>query len=318
MSKLQSYATDNSMTLWETLKDIVSIDSINEPTKQRILQFVSLIESYQHKAKQVVVSHLALDLIDAIGLEKWVRDDTEEGETRWQNIQELITVMHKYDALEPETSITSFLEEVSLVSEVDKLTDAHDDALTLMTLHLCKGLEFEHVLIAGCEEGIFPHSNSMFDKEQLEEECRIMYVGMTRAKSDLTLMSARSRQQWGETQANAPSRFLDEIPESLVERRSDDVLSAFAWASKSGQQKAYSGHLKPFTQEKSDLDVEFNQDVEYDTEFSQSALSEGARVHHPSFGPGTVTAVRGDVADIAFDSGEKKTLALSIAPLTVL
>lgn len=318
LGKLQAHASEHSMTLWEALENVITVDTINEPTKQRILTFVDTIRMYQKKAEEMVVSHLTLDLLHGIGMEEWIRDDTEEGETRWQNIQELVTVMHKYDSLAPDTSLMSFLEEVALVSEVDKLQETEDDALTLMTLHLCKGLEYEHVLVAGCEEGIFPHSNSLFDKEQLEEECRIMYVGMTRAKSFLTLMHARSRSQWGDTQANAPSRFLDELPETLLERRSDDVLSAFAWASKSGQQKAYSGHIKPFNQETNNVDVEFNQDGSFEDEFNQAPLDEGTRVRHPSFGPGTVMSVRGDIADIAFDSGEKKTLALSIAPLTVM
>src|SRR5204863_8719039 len=102
----------------------------------------------------------------------------------------------------------------------DKHSEIRDDALTLMTLHLCKGLEFEHVMIVGCEEGIFPHANSSFDKEQLEEERRLMYVGMTRAKTHLRLLFTRSRMLWGNTQANAPSRFLDDLPADVTEWRS--------------------------------------------------------------------------------------------------
>ena len=317
IGKLQAYASEHSQTLWECMKDVDGIDTLNGPTKNRISEFTKLIEKYQDKAKTEVVSHLALDLIHALELEKWLRDDTEEGETRWENVQELITVMHKYDALEPEMSLTSFLEEVALISEVDKLTNATDDALTLMTLHLCKGLEFESIIIVGCEEGIFPHSNCLFDKEQLEEECRLMYVGMTRAKTHLSLMHARDRTLWGNTQANAPSRFLDELPDEVLERRSDNVLSAFAWASKAGQQKAYSG-IEPFRQgKKSDIDVDFNQDIEFD-DSNQEQVEEGTRVQHPTFGNGTVLSVRGDVIDIQFDSGTKKTFAMSIAPLTVL
>ncbi len=223
------------------------------------------------------------------------------------------------------TSLTSFLEEVALVSEVDKLTETKDDALTLMTLHLCKGLEFDHVIIAGCEEGIFPHSNSAFDKEQLEEERRIMYVGMTRARTQLRMLFTRSRQLWGDTQANAPSRFLDDLPAALVERRSDEVLSAFAWASESGMRKAGSygshGKLEPFRQDDAPLgSVEFNQDTNFDSERSQdpSEFGEGTRVKHPTFGVGTITGRRGDIATIQFDSGEKKSFALSIAPLQAI
>jgi len=253
-------------------------------------------------------------------MERWLRDETEEGEERWHNVQELLSVMQKYDALDPQTSLTSFLEEVALVSEVDKLSDAHDDAITLMTLHLCKGLEFEHVIIAGCEEGIFPHSNAMFDKEQLEEERRLMYVGMTRAKTHLTILMARSRMLWGETQHNAPSRFFNDIPENTVERRSDDILSVFSWISEKGSQKAVKGTLEPFRQKKSEeVNIEFNQEYPDDEQdFNQDAFEENSRVQHPAFGAGTVIGKRGDIVDIRFDSGERKSFALSIAPLKPL
>ncbi len=318
IGKIQGYTSEHGLTLWESMKEVEQIETLSEAVKNRIAEFTELTEKFQKKISKEVVSRLALDLLDATEMEKWLRDDTEEGETRWENVQELITVMHKYDSLEPEISLTSFLEEVALISEVDTLQDANDDALTLMTLHLCKGLEFEHVTIAGCEEGIFPHSNCLFDKEQMEEECRLMYVGMTRAKTHLQLLYARSRMLWGETQANAPSRFLNELPDEVVERRSDNVLSAFAWASKAGQQKAYSG-IEPFRQEEQQLkDIEFNQDIEFDEEINQESLGEGTRVRHPTFGAGTVLSCRGDVAEIQFDSGQRKNFALSIAPLTII
>ncbi len=225
--------------------------------------------------------------------------------------------MHKYDELDPQTSLMSFLEEAALVSEVDKLEDG-GDALTLMTLHLCKGLEFEHVMIVGCEEGLFPHSNAVYDKEQLEEERRLMYVGMTRAKTHLRLFFATERFLWGEQKATAPSRFLDDLPDDTVERRSDDVLSAFAWAGQSGMQQARGrgSHVQPFKQ--GDVEIEFNQDMGDDSVQHESPIDVQTRVEHPSFGKGTVIAKRGEVVDIKFDSGQKKTFALSIAPLKVI
>ncbi|MAE68643.1 ATP-dependent DNA helicase PcrA [bacterium] len=319
LSKIQAFASENGMSLWDSLNAVDQIDSINDPTKERLRKFVDLLVKYQEKAKTEVVSELSGHLIHAIDMEHWLRDDTEEGENRWGNVQELLSVMHKYDALDPETSLMSFLEEVALVSEVDKLQDKGTDALTLMTLHLCKGLEFDHVIIAGCEEGIFPHANSMFDKEQLEEERRIMYVGMTRAKKHLRLMFARTRVLWGQSQSNAPSRFLEDLPEAVTERRSDELLSAFAWASKKGEEGLGTG-VQRFTQGKEDLKIEFNQDMDFSSnDFNQdNELSEGTRVEHHTFGKGTVTSIRGDIVDITFDDGQKKTLAMSIAPLKII
>ncbi len=321
IEKMQSHAQVQNYTLWETICDVEHIDGLNEPTKDRIAQFVGLLREMQDLSSRLVVSELTQRLFSKIHMETWLQDDTEEGEARWQNVQELLSVMHKYDQLDPHLSLTSFLEEAALVSEVDALNDIRDDALTLMTLHLCKGLEFEHVIIAGCEEGIFPHANSLFDKEQLEEERRIMYVGMTRAKKHLRMMCTRTRMLWGETKSNAPSRFLDDLPEEVTERRSDEILSAFSWASNEGRRKIHSATpLEPFRQHKNSIDIEFNQDITFeDDDLNQDdAMGEGARVMHPTFGTGTVVSRRGDIAEIAFDSGQKKSFALSIAPLKLI
>lgn len=318
LEKIRAWSSANSASLWTALQSADEIPDLQEGTKHRIREFVKIIAELREEMTSSVVADLTVRLLRMIGMEKWLKDDTEEGEERWQNVEELLSVMHKYDALEPRVSLTSFLEEVALVSEVDRLVGLKDDALTLMTVHLCKGLEFEHVTIAACEEGIFPHSSSLYDREQLEEERRLMYVGMTRAKTHLTLLFTRSRLLWGETRANAPSRFLDDLPDDVIERRSDSVLSAFAWASERGEEAVSGGHgVEPYRQ-KEQLDVEFNQDLSLEEDDSQEELAEGARVEHPKFGPGTVKAVRGGVADIAFDSGVQKSFALSIAPLKIL
>ncbi len=310
LGRIQEYASTNHKTLWESLQD--AKDS------PKIQQFVSIIERFNIRANTEVVSALAESLLAELKMEQWLKEGQEaEGEERWQNVQELLTVMHKYDGLDPKTSLTSFLEEVALVSEVDKLTDGGKDALTLMTLHLCKGLEFESVNIVGCEEGLFPHSNSMFDKEQLEEERRLMYVGMTRARTHLRLLFAQNRYLWGENKSSPPSRFLDDLPESVIERRSDDILSAFAWASDSAVEKSRQGSLQPFIQ-KDDLNIEFNQDLSFDESTKSANIEIGTRIAHPTFGEGTILTRRGDVVEIAFDNGQKKTFALSIAPLKVI
>ncbi len=318
LGKIQAFASGNGMPLWDALCNIDHIGDMSVQTKERVSRFTELIMRFREQAKHAVVGELTQHLLHAIDLEHWLKDDTEEGETRWENVRELLSVMRKYDTLDPESSLMSFLEEVALVSEVDKLQNTGTDALTLMTLHLCKGLEFEHVMIAGCEEGIFPHSNSLFDKEQLEEERRLLYVGMTRAKHHLRLLCTRSRLLWGKSQANAPSRFLEDLPESVTERRSDEVLSAFAWASKRGE--AALGTEAETLRESHGLKAEFNQDIDFQSDnFNQDKeITVGQRVLHTLFGEGTVRSVRGDIAEVQFDSGQTKTLALSIAPLKLL
>lgn len=143
-----------------------------------------------------------------------------------------------------------------------------------------------------------------------------MYVGMTRAKTHLRLFFATERYLWGEQKATAPSRFLDDLPDDTVERRSDDVLSAFAWAGQSGVMKSRGrGTLMPFRQGGDDG---FSQDAGDDSVQQESHIDIQSRVEHPVFGKGTVTGKRGDVVDVRFDGGQKKTFALSIAPLKLL
>jgi DNA helicase II / ATP-dependent DNA helicase PcrA len=347
IGKIQGCCQEKGMNLWTALQKsgIRNQESgtascanaefrIPDSTKMRIAQFVSLIEKYQEKKHVMRVSELARDLLQETHMEKWVKDDTSEGETRWQNIGELLSVMHKYDGLEPEQSFVSFLEEVALVSEVDTLNEVRNDALTLMTLHLCKGLEFQHVMIAGCEEGIFPHSNALFDKEHLEEERRLMYVGMTRAKDHLHLFSARSRMLWGKTQDNMPSRFLDDLPQHLVEKKSHDIMNAALWNTlgKGTEENngvmlspsTSSGQAPPQARRRStaqhDLAIEFNQDTGFaDADINQddASMIEGKRIRHPHFGEGEIVCKRGDIVDIRFDSGQRKSFALSIAPITL-
>ncbi len=309
LERLQGFAAMNGLTVWGALQRVNEVPELDSGTIGRITKFVGIIERAQELAKVQPVSDVAAHVIEAAGIEAWLRDGTEEGEERWQNVLELQSVTRKYDRLEPFLSLVSFLEEVSLVAETDKLGNGTGDALTLMTVHLCKGLEYEHVAVSGCEEGIFPHANSLYDREQLEEERRLMYVAMTRAKSHLTLLLTRNRMLWGERRQNSPSRFLENLPEAVTERRSDDVLSAFAWASKRGAEK-----IGPAATRWN----EFDQTPSHEAEGSQIDVDEGARVEHPSFGAGTVLSRRGDVVDIRFDAGQKKTFALSIAPLKAL
>ncbi len=313
LGHIQAHAAARGQTLWEALLDVHAVDELPPATKERIAKFTGGILKLKEFSTREVVSVLGEKLLEEIGMEQWLRDSTEEGEERWLNVQELLTVMRKYNSLPPADSLTSFLEEVALVSEVDKLEDGHADALTMMTLHLCKGLEFEHVMIAGCEEGLFPHANAVFDKEQLEEERRIMYVGMTRAKTQLRMYFAQQRMLWGETKTNAPSRFLDDLPDAVTERRSDDILNAFSWSL--NQPPSQRGtKLSPANPE---LFMEFNQDLGAESA-SQETIDEGSRVRHPVFGDGTILSKRGDVVQIQFDGGAKKTFALSIAPLKIL
>ena len=157
------------------------------------------------------------ELLDRVmeesGYAAWLRDGTEEGEDRWANLQELRSVAAHYDDFPPEVRLSGFLEEVALVSDQDDLAEGKD-RVTLLTVHAAKGLEFPAVFIVGLEENIFPHLRSMEDADQMEEERRLLYVGVTRAKDRLYLIHAFRRMLYGRSQVNEPSRFLRDLTAS--------------------------------------------------------------------------------------------------------
>jgi DNA helicase-2/ATP-dependent DNA helicase PcrA len=177
----------------------------------KIVKFNLMMEDLRNISNDLKVDELIDEVITQTNYKNYILDGTEEGEMRWENIEELKSVAQKAKNLE------EFLENVALVSDIDAL-DREATAVTMMTLHNAKGLEFPNVFMIGLEEGLFPHSNSFATPSDMEEERRLCYVGMTRAQKRLYLTYARSRMLFGAIQANSPSRFISEIPEDLIER----------------------------------------------------------------------------------------------------
>ena len=178
--------------------------------QRSLTAFYRMLAGWHAIKNDLTVADLLSRIVEQSGYATWLRDGTEEGEERWQNLQELVNVASHYNDFPPEVRLTAFLEEVALVSDQDELTDEKDRA-TLLTLHAAKGLEFPVVFIVGLEENLLPHSRSMDDPDQMEEERRLMYVGVTRAKDRLYLVRAFRRTIWGRSEINEPSRFLRDI-----------------------------------------------------------------------------------------------------------
>ena len=153
--------------------------------------------------------------MERAGYGEYLRAEGEQGLERLENIRELRSTAHEFQPMEPEERLSAFLEGAALVSDVDSLEEG-TDAITLITLHQAKGLEFPVVFIVGLEEGLLPHSRSIDDPDQMEEERRLFYVGMTRAKDRLYLTRAFRRGLWGNTAAVKPSRFLGDVPQRLI------------------------------------------------------------------------------------------------------
>lgn len=174
-----------------------------------------LIAELSAKSQELTATGLLKYLLRKIGYEKYIGDGSAEGADRWENVKELFTATKKYDSETAPAGLEKFLEEVALIQETDKL-DNREKAIKLMTIHSAKGLEFPIVFIIGMEDGIFPHSRSLSNPQELEEERRLCYVGITRAKEQVYLTYCRRRLLYGQNQFNPPSRFLFEIPERLI------------------------------------------------------------------------------------------------------
>ena len=202
-------------------------NEIQNLKSKKISDFIQMIDELRILSKEVKLDELIGIVAEKSGYKKWILDGTPEGEGRWENVLELAGVAAQVEQsqtsnLKPQTFdkegtiLTEFLERVALIQDMDNY-DPNAPAVTLMTLHSAKGLEFETVFIVGMEEGIFPHSRSQMDESELEEERRLCYVGITRAKKRLYLIYASERNIYGRFQANPRSRFIDHIPEHLLD-----------------------------------------------------------------------------------------------------
>jgi len=178
--------------------------------QRSLTAFYRMLKAWLDVKDGLTVAALLERISEQSGYATWLRDGTEEGEERWENLQELRSVTAHYDDFPPELRLTAFLEEVALVSDQDELAE-QDERVTLLTVHTAKGLEFSVVFLVGLEENIFPHSRSMEDADQMEEERRLMYVGVTRAKDRLYLVRAFRRMLYGRSEINEPSRFLRDV-----------------------------------------------------------------------------------------------------------
>jgi DNA helicase-2/ATP-dependent DNA helicase PcrA len=181
-------------------------------------EFFRMIEEFSDFNEKFSLPELVKLILRKTGYEKYLRDGSEAGESRWENAEELINVAHKFGNLGWREALQEFLEEVALISEIDQ-KDESKDAVTLMTLHSAKGLEFDNVFFVGLEEGILPHSRSLIDPAELSEEVRLAYVGLTRARKRLFLVYTHNRRVFGNVQINQPSRILKVLPKGVVEYR---------------------------------------------------------------------------------------------------
>jgi DNA helicase-2/ATP-dependent DNA helicase PcrA len=311
LAGLQPVASNNS--LWARLVHAVERRLLAPRATQSLAAFRDLIAMLTEMARQESVSIALGKVLDQSGYLLDLREErSEEAESRIENLAELVSAAREYESRNPEPSLAGFVDQLSLLSDVDEEQGAQNARVLMMTMHSAKGLEFPVVTIAGLEEGLFPHSRSADDEAELEEERRLCYVGITRAQRRLVLTSAARRRVFGEYQSTDPSRFLDEIPSELMEEAPSTFLSpqtSFSNFRANPYGRAYRSRVKE------------EPDYSYADEDQSvpAGLRPGIRVKHPHFGVGTVLSVEQLDDDVKllvrFTSVGQKTLRAKYAKL---
>lgn len=217
VAKLQDYARANGTSLFMTLTQLHLVDSIKGKTKEKLEEFGILIFTLVAEMEDRTVLDILESILDRTGYLAQLEESTDpQDQARAENIGELLSVAKDFQDTNPSGTVEDFLEQVALVNDVDSF-EQEESKVTLMTLHAAKGLEFPIVFLGGLEEGLFPHSRTLMNPEEVEEERRLAYVGITRAEKELYISNATTRTVFGRTSGYLPSRFIDEIPEELVD-----------------------------------------------------------------------------------------------------
>ena len=307
------------LPLFEVLKTAENYPPLSR-VAPKFKQFTDMIEDLSEKAEDLTMTELFDQMLDKTGYMLALLAEGREGADRVDNVRELASSIAQYAEDNESPTLSGFLEEVALISDIDQF-DSEADAVVLMTIHSAKGLEFNNVFLVGMEEGIFPGNQSIYGgPEEIEEERRLAYVAITRAKKKLNISNAYSRMLYGQTGRNLPSRFLEEIPKELCNIKSvRPSFGGFGTAdfrygnSSSGTAKQFSSQFgnSPFSTAKA---IRPKATITSSAPVSKETYSVGMRVRHKAFGEGMIlsTAPMGNdtLLEIAFDlKGTKKLMA---------
>jgi len=298
IDKVRTYAALHNITFYEALKQAQQIDSLSNAPKAKLTTFFNMIEQFKNDVTGKVAP-VAKRVFAESGLEKSLRDAGDEGKSALENVNELLNAAAQYDQQAEEPSLLDYLQQISLFSDVDAY-DAATDRVALMTLHTAKGLEFENVFIVGLEDGLLPHERGADDEDELEEERRLFFVGITRAKAGLYISCARYRTIRGQLLRTIPSQFLYELGTDFTglaqENNASSSVTQYANLA-SSEAKAHN--------------------TQYDI---VPQFTPGQLVHHNSFGLGTVKEFvdmgENSVVIVKFNSGKTKSLMLKYANLS--
>ena len=306
IKRMISFARKHEISLFETMTRVFEVIDIKERIQKNVKGFKILLDKYIELKDKLSVGELSRALVDELGvLRMFKEENTPESLARWENINELLSALSDFSNSNDDAKLEEYLEDVSLVADIDMYED-EKNLVTMMTIHSAKGLEFPIVFVTGCEEDIFPLSNRFSTEATVEEERRLFYVAVTRAKQKVYISHARSRYRFGEVAYQSRSRFIDELEPATFTEVNGGI------GRKSSNRKS-----------KKEMYYEYFENVDYE-DFNQDSksLRPGSKVMHDKFGLGRVTQVTGSgdmqKATVIFEGNNIKQLMLKFAKLKVL
>lgn len=324
VERLRTYATEHDISFYSAAKE-VDFTGISKRTANTIAEFQQMIENFNGQQEFLTATDIVEEVLEKTGyIEMLKKDNTIESDSRIENLEEFLTVTKDFEKTAGEDkSLVAFLTDLALIADIDSMEDdtlENNEKVTLMTLHSAKGLEFPVVFLIGLEENVFPHSRSMMDNDEMEEERRLAYVGITRAEKELYLTHAQMRTLYGKTNMNRISRFIKEIPEELIEAVEEESISMFDTRSSFGEQKEK--YNRPSSNEFKPRKPAKRKAMKPQTTGAENKLWQtGDKANHKVWGIGTVVRVQGEdeamELDVAFPAptGIKRLLA-KFAPIT--
>lgn len=300
---LTQYKESFGISYFQVLENIMEIDDLRAGAKQSLYEFYQLFVWFHNASQSLSVSQLIRKVIDEIYYEDFLRGQFsgDEFESKKENLFELQNVASEYDGLSPREWLSLFLEDVALISDLDS-TDEAQDTVTLMTIHTSKWLEQKRVFVTGLEDGIFPHSRTHMNMRELEEERRLMYVAMTRAKEELFITRAKERLYFWDYVRNPESRFVQEIPSESLEKV--EIAGCFSFDTSSSF-------------EKPDYESTMWVAKKVVVQNNVADFRSGHRVYHHKFWEGIIESLVGELAEIRFSGGIKK-MNIRIAPVKLV
>lgn len=311
LDKMQAYAAEHGISLYQAAQEI-DFAGVSAKAAKAIAEFGTLIRTWTKQQEFLTATDMVEEILKGTGYEQMLLNERSiEAQSRLENLEEFKTVTKHFEKSSDDKTLVAFLTDLALIADLDKVDEdpLGDDKVVLMTLHSAKGLEFPVVFLIGMEESVFPHSRSLMDEEEMEEERRLAYVGITRAEKLLHLTHAKMRTLYGRTNMNPPSRFINEIPEELLERKEESQGSMFGFKQPKPDPltapKRSAKKMKPTST----------------TGGESIGWQPGDKADHKKWGQGTVVKVHGEgeamELDIAFPAptGIKRVLA-KFAPIT--